>query len=163
MIIEKEDKMQETICVSDNSDNPVFFYEKEFYIFSNFSSFKLYWDKKDFDTSEAAYQYEKYKISCYPIAETILKARSAHEAYKIAQVNKDFQDPDWDDIKLGIMFNIISAKVAQHKKKYKKLLETGNREIIEDSWRDDYWGWGPNKDGKNMLGKLWMKLRYKLQ
>ena len=63
MIIEKEDKMQETICVSDNSDNPVFFYEKEFYIFSNFSSFKLYWDKKDFDTSEAAYQYEKYKIS----------------------------------------------------------------------------------------------------
>ncbi len=61
------------------------------------------------------------------------------------------------------MFNIISAKVAQHKYVYKKLLETGNREIIEDSWRDDYWGWGPNKDGKNMLGKLWMKLRYKLQ
>jgi predicted NAD-dependent protein-ADP-ribosyltransferase YbiA (DUF1768 family) len=31
--------------------------------------------------------------------------------------------------------------------------------LIEDSWRDDFWGWGENKDGKNMLGKLWMEVR----
>lgn len=35
----------------------------------------------------------------------------------------------------------------------------GDRELVEDSWRDDFWGWGPNRDGKNMLGKLWMELR----
>jgi len=39
-----------------------------------------------------------------------------------------------------------------------KLLQSGNRELIEDSWRDSYWGWGPNKDGENYLGKLWMEV-----
>lgn len=42
-------------------------------------------------------------------------------------------------------------------------LATGDRELIEDSWRDDFWGWGPNRDGKNMLGKLWMEVRAELQ
>lgn len=39
---------------------------------------------------------------------------------------------------------------------------TGDRELVEDSWRDDFWGWGPNRDGQNMLGKLWMELRAEL-
>ena len=25
--------------------------------------------------------------------------------------------------------------------------------------RDDFWGWGPQRDGQNMLGKLWMEVR----
>jgi len=41
----------------------------------------------------------------------------------------------------------------------KKLIESGDKELIEDSWRDSYWGWGPNKDGENHLGKLWMEVR----
>lgn len=41
----------------------------------------------------------------------------------------------------------------------RKLLATGDRELVEDSWRDDFWGWGPNRDGQNMLGKLWMEVR----
>ena len=60
------------------------------------------------------------------------------------------------------MYNIIKEKTTQHPYVKKKLLETGDREIIEDSWRDDFWGWGPNKNGRNELGKLWMKLRNKL-
>jgi hypothetical protein len=34
--------------------------------------------------------------------------------------------------------------------------------LIENSWRDDFWGWGPNRDGKNQLGKLWMEIRSEL-
>ena len=45
----------------------------------------------------------------------------------------------------------------------RKLLATGDRELIEDSWRDDFWGWGPNRDGQNMLGKLWMEIRSELR
>lgn len=32
-------------------------------------------------------------------------------------------------------------------------------EAIAYSWRDSFWGWGPNRDGRNMLGRLWMELR----
>ena len=34
-----------------------------------------------------------------------------------------------------------------------------NKLIVEDSPKDDCWGWGPNKDGRNELGKIWMRLR----
>lgn len=57
------------------------------------------------------------------------------------------------------MKEIIRAKVAQHPYVKKKLIESGDRELVENSWRDDFWGWGPNKDGQNHLGKLWMEVR----
>jgi predicted NAD-dependent protein-ADP-ribosyltransferase YbiA (DUF1768 family) len=57
------------------------------------------------------------------------------------------------------MLNILRAKAEQHEYVRRKLLATGDRELIEDSWRDDFWGWGANRDGQNMLGKLWMQVR----
>lgn len=44
----------------------------------------------------------------------------------------------------------------------KKLLQTGDPRIIEDSPEDDFWGWGPNQDGENKLGKIWMQPRKRL-
>lgn len=35
--------------------------------------------------------------------------------------------------------------------------------IVEDSPKDDFWGWRPNRNGQNNLGKLWMKLREELK
>ena len=61
------------------------------------------------------------------------------------------------------MKSILRAKADQHEYVRRKLLATGDRELIEDSWRDDFWGWGPNRDGKNMLGKLWMEVRDELR
>ena len=45
----------------------------------------------------------------------------------------------------------------------KKLLQTKDYLIVEDSPKDPFWGWGPNRDGNNQLGKLWMKLREELK
>jgi hypothetical protein len=61
------------------------------------------------------------------------------------------------------MSDILYAKVEQHDYVRRKLLETGNRVLIENSWRDDYWGWGPYRDGQNVLGKLWMEIRAQLR
>ena len=36
-------------------------------------------------------------------------------------------------------------------------------EIVEASPVDAFWGWGPNKDGENALGKIWMKLREEIK
>lgn len=69
----------------------------------------------------------------------------------------------FEDENIGIMKEILHEKVKQHQYVLKKLLESGNRELVEDSWRDDFWGWGPNKDGQNMLGKLWMEVRAELR
>src|SRR5574337_307549 len=138
-------------------EEPVFCYEKEFYIFSNFSSFMIEWKGKLYPTSEHAYQSEKFEDEV--LREQIRNARSAHDAYKLAKSNKDKYKRDWDNIKLSVMKDILKTKVSQHPYVKKKLLESADREIIEDSWRDDFWGWGPNKDGANHLGRLWMEVR----
>ena len=140
----------------ENSEK-IFFYEREFYPLSNFSSFMLEWKGVLYITSEHAYHTEKFNDP--EIIEKIKNARSAHDAFKIAKEYEDKVRPDWSNIRVAVMEEIIRAKVAQHPYVKKKLLETGDKEIVEDSWRDDFWGWGPNKDGQNQLGKIWMKIR----
>ncbi len=138
-------------------NEPICFYEHEYYIFSNFSSFMLERKGVVWMTSEHAYHAERFTDET--MKQAIASMRSAHDAFTYAQVNKPLQRPDWNEIKLGVMKEILRAKVAQHPYVLKKLLESGDRELVEDSWRDDFWGWGPNKDGQNHLGKLWMEVR----
>ena len=141
----------------------VCFYEQDFYVLSNFSSFKVDVFGRDFVTAEHAYHWKKFELTDPTLAQRIRFARSAHEAFKLAEANKSTRLPEWDDVKVSIMREIIRAKADQHDYVRRKLLDTGNRELVENSWRDDFWGWGPNRTGLNMLGKLWMALRDHLQ
>jgi len=145
-----------------DTDNEVYFYEQEFYVLSNFSAFSLMWRGLRFDTSEAAYHWEKFP-HLPQLQEEIRLAPSAHDALLIARNRRDEQRADWDDVKIRVMYKILQEKVAQHPYVRRKLLETGTRTLIEDSWRDGFWGWGEKKDGQNMLGKLWMEIRNKEQ
>lgn len=140
-------------------EDKIFFYPKEFYVFDNFTAFQVEYDGYLYPTSEHAYQAAMFKGVAEKIMEEIKKAKSSHDAQKIAQKNREKRIQNWDDIKTNIMKEILKCKIEQHPYVLKKLLESGNREIIEDSWRDAEWGWGENKDGKNLLGKIWMELR----
>jgi ribA/ribD-fused uncharacterized protein len=150
-----------------DTDERVCFYEQEFYPLSNFSAFTLRWKGYRFDTSEAAYHWEKFPSTSLTWSESALQnairaAVSAHEAFKIAERRREQRRPDWGDVRVGIMREILRAKVEQHEYVRRKLISTGLRELVENSWRDSFWGWGPNRDGQNMLGKLWMEIRAEL-
>ncbi len=146
-----------------DTEREVFFYEQDFYVLSNFSAFNLQWNGHTYQTSEHAYQAAKFTGHRDDIAALIARAPSAHEAFKIAERHKEDRRPTWDRIKVMTMGFILRAKVEQHEYVRRKLLETGDRTLIENSWRDDFWGWGPNRDGKNMLGRLWMEVRAELR
>jgi ribA/ribD-fused uncharacterized protein len=146
-----------------DTDTHVYFYENEFYCLSNFSAFRLYWNGQDFDTSEHAYQWEKFEGTSPFLQRLILESRSAHEAFTIAQRHAHLVREKWPTVKLSVMREILLSKAAQHEYVRRKLLETGDRLLIEDAWRDSVWGWGPDKTGLNMLGKLWMLLRAELR
>jgi ribA/ribD-fused uncharacterized protein len=141
----------------------VCFYEQDFYVLSNFSSFKLNWRGLTFDTSEAAYHWEKFSQTAPEVAEWIRGASSAHEAFKIAEHYKDRRRTDWDVAKIPIMREILFAKARQHQYVRRKLLATGDRVLVENSWRDSFWGWGPDQMGQNVLGALWMVVRDQLR
>jgi hypothetical protein len=70
--------------------------------------------------------------------------------------------PDWEEVKEDIMYKALKVKFNNYTLQ-KKLLETGNKELVEDSPYDSYWGVGRNGTGKNRLGILLMKLREELK
>jgi len=152
-------------CHGLDTPERVCFYEQDFYVLSNFSSFNVAYKGLRFQTSEHLYHWLKFAtsddgVSAKPdIAEAVKDAPSAHEAFKIAERNRDLRRPDWDRVKVNFMRDILTRKAEQHEYVRRKLLATGDRELVENSWRDDFWGWGPNRDGQNMLGKLWMEVR----
>lgn len=146
-----------------DTETHVLFYENEFYPLSNFSAFQVKIWGRQFMTSEHAYHFAKFMTGDPGIAERIRVAPSAHEAMKIAHASKECVRKDWEGVKLLVMSAILRAKVEQHEYVKRKLLETGDRTLVEDSWRDDFWGWGKNRDGQNQLGRLWMKIRKELR
>lgn len=145
-----------------DTDSQVFFYEQDFYVLSNFSAFSLVWKNSWFPTTEHAYHWEKFPNS-RSLQSDIRTSISAHEAFKLAERNKEYVRADWSEVRPLIMRQILWAKVQQHEYVKRKLLATGDRDLIEDSWRDSYWGWGPDRQGKNALGALWMDIRNELR
>lgn len=151
-------------CHGLDTPERVCFYEQDFYVLSNFSAFQLDWRGHIFMTSEHAYQWSKFAgTGNDTISLGVRFATSAHDAFKLAEEFRQYRRSDWDEVKVATMRDILRAKVAQHPYVRRKLLATGDRELVENSWRDDFWGWGPNRDGQNMLGKLWMEIRAELR
>lgn len=162
-------------CHGLDTPERVCFYEHDFYPLSNFSAFPIRWPTEDYGgaydepflTSEHVYHWEKFRFSVPEGNDIARRIRtggmSAHDVFKLAEVNKEHRRKDWDAVKIDVMRRILRAKIEQHEYVKRKLLATGERELVEDSWRDDFWGWGPNRDGQNMLGKLWMELRAELR
>ncbi len=132
-------------------------YEKEFYVFSNFSSFQIMYEGKLYPTSE--HVYHAMKFTDPEIQEKMRLAISAHEAFYLARDFEDKKRSDWNDVRYEYMKQILRLKVEQHPYVKKKLIASDGLIIIEDSWRDAAWGWGPDRDGQNLLGNAWMEVR----
>lgn len=145
----------------DDKINKIFFYDREFYPLSNFASFMVEYDGYLWPTSEYAYQAQKF--TDINIVNEIKNEKSSHEVFGLGLKYKDKIRPYWFEIRVSVMEKILRAKMEQHEYVRRKLLETGDKEIIENSPVDSFWGWGPNKDGENQLGKIWMKLREELK
>ncbi len=147
------------IWMSKKIEEVIGFYPREFYPLDNFSSFKVEWDGYLYSSLEEAFQAASFMNSDEAIVNLIKNSHSAHEAQKIAYSNLDKQRKDWKTKKLEVMEQLLRLKIEQNPYVLKKLLETKDYYIVEDSPKDSFWGWGKYRDGENNLGKLWMKLR----
>lgn len=71
---------------------------------------------------------------------------------------------DWDKIKRRVMWEALEKKFARGTSWAKRLLETGDEDIVEyNNWGDTFWGMvkGPDGEwvGENNLGKQLMVIR----
>jgi putative DNA methylase len=74
---------------------------------------------------------------------------------------------DWDVVRVKVMKWCLRVKLAQNWEKFGSLLlATGDKPIVEDSRKDDFWGAKPLDNvlvGGNVLGRLLMELREQLR
>lgn len=71
--------------------------------------------------------------------------------------------PDWEEVKLQIMKEGLILKFFCNKDLAKKLIATGNAELVEgNTWNDKFWGVCDGV-GENNLGKLLMEIREDLK
>lgn len=148
--------------LSEKFDDVIGFYPREFYPLDNFSSFKVEVDGYLYSSLEEAFQSLLFLPDHPEISEKIKNSHSAHEAQKIMFENID-KVLYSNEEQLIIMEKLLRLKLEQNPYVKKKLLETKDYIIVEDSPKDSFWGWGLDRDGENRLGKLWMKLRDELK
>ncbi len=151
-------KQYRDIWMSEKFDEVIGFYPREFYPLDNFSSFKVKVNGYLYSSLEEAFQSMLFLPDHKEISEQIKNSYSAHEAQKIMHENINKVKYSNKE-KLVLMEKLLRLKIEQNPYVLKKLLETKNYTIMEDSPKDNYWGCGINREGENNLGKLWMKLR----
>lgn len=89
--------------------------------------------------------------------ERILHSGSAGMAKRLGR--KAPQRPDWEEIKLQTMEDLVTQKFFASPDLAKKLLATEDEELAEVNWWNDvFWGIS-NGVGENHLGKILMKVR----
>ena len=151
-------KQYRDIWMSEKFDEIIGFYPREFYPLDNFSSFKVKVNGYLYSSLEEAFQSMLFLPDHKEISEQIKNSYSAHEAQKIMHENINKVKYSNKE-KLVLMEKLLRLKIEQNPYVLKKLLDTKNYTIVEDSPKDNYWGCGINREGENNLGKLWMKLR----
>jgi len=116
-----------------------------------------------YHTSEALYQACRFPHRP-EVQKLIVGQHSPMTAKMKSKPYRNDSRPDWDQVRVRVMRWCLQVKLAQNWNKFSQLLlSTGDRPIVEDSRKDDYWG-AKEKDGNslvgmNVLGRLLMELR----
>jgi ribA/ribD-fused uncharacterized protein len=118
-------------------------------------------------TAEALYQACRFP-HLPEVQELILGEISPMTAKMRSKPHRGDSRPDWDRVRVPIMKWCLRAKLASNWASFSDLLlQTGERPIVEDSRKDEFWGAKPGSDdcliGQNVLGRLLMELREKLR
>ena len=127
----------------------------EFDFLSNFYRAPLMYKGIAYPTSEHAYQAAKSLNENTQMNISILgtPAQAKHYGRTVAL------QPDWEEVKLEIMAEIVHAKFMQNPSLKEKLAATEDVYLEEgNTWGDTYWG-VCNGRGENHLGKTLMELR----
>jgi ribA/ribD-fused uncharacterized protein len=118
-------------------------------------------------TSEALYQACRFP-HLPEVQRIILGEGSPMTAKMRSKPYRNQSRPDWDGVRVKVMKWCLRVKLIYNWQKFSQLLlSTGNLPIVEDSRKDSYWGAMPQDDdtlnGQNVLGRLLMDLRIRLQ
>ena len=136
-------------------ENNIDFFRGRYYFLSNFYDAPTAYEGVIYPTSEHAYQAAKtFDLEARKL---FLNGISAGQAKKLGR-NIPMR-PDWNTVRVNIMFYIVLDKFIRNKDLRQELIETGDALLIEgNTWGDVFWG-RVNGQGENHLGRILMAVR----
>ena len=139
--------------------NSITEFENEYYFLSNFYEVSIEYDGLTYGSSEAAFQAQKCMTKEEKLAFTEYDPDKSKRAGKRVKLSSD-----WEDVKIRIMEDILRAKFTQHEDIAQRLIDTGEKVLVEgNDWGDVFWGVdAATGEGENHLGKALMKIRGEL-
>jgi N-glycosidase YbiA len=134
-------------------------FKGEYRFLSNFWACAIGHDGIQYPTVEHAFQaaktlnfHERWNIS------RLETPGEAKRAGRKAQIR-----PDWEQVKVGIMQELVLQKFARHEGLRRRLLDTDDALLLEgNTWGDTFWG-VVEGEGHNELGKILMEVRQLLR
>ncbi|NFE94323.1 NADAR family protein [Clostridium botulinum] len=130
----------------------------EYFFLSSFYICRINYKGIIYNTAEAAFQSMKSKN----IEE---RKEFVYLTPKEAKIkgNEVSLREDWEDIKEAVMYNICLCKFSQNDDLAKRLMETADAYLEqESSWNDKEWG-TVDGVGENKLGRILMKVREEIK
>ena len=135
------------------------FHDPQYSFLSNFYEVPVTYRGLTFGSNEAAFQAQK----C--LNEEVKRQFTEYSPAKSKGIGRRVNlRPDWEEVKNGVMYEIVLAKFTQHPELAEKLLATGEKVLVEgNTWHDVYWGVDTRTgEGENHLGKILMRVRTEL-
>lgn len=124
---------------------------------ANYSNYGFYKNNVFYKTVEHYYQSEKFNDE--KIKKRIIDAESPKEASKIGRDRNNKRKDNFRTIKKRVMLDGVLEKFRQNKNILYKLIETREKELIEKTEDEYYWGIGKDNSGLNNFGKILMQAR----
>lgn len=136
------------------------FHNEGYEFLSNFYEAQITYNGLTYGSAEAAFQAQKCRTE---------EEKAAFTEYKPAKSKgigqKVLLRPDWEQVKVSIMEEIVRQKFVQNPELAASLLQTGDKVLVEGNrWGDTCWGVDMRTgQGENHLGKILMKVREELK
>lgn len=143
--------------MSTESTEPITQFKGEYAFLSNFHPAKVVLFGKEFRSAEHAYQSAKCKHRHgVEVISSKIKAGEAKKAGRTVVLI-----PNWDYHRLIVMRLVVQVKFMNDAELGRKLMETGDRKLVEGNyWGDRFWGVDLRSGkGANHLGRILMSLR----
>lgn len=128
---------------------------------SNFYPAPVSYMGETYANNEAAFQAQKTLSAIEQRKFCIFRMHSPYDAKNLGKSLT--LRPDWEKVKIRLMYEICMCKFMQNPELRDKLLATGDCTLVEENnWGDYFWG-KVNNCGENQLGIILMDVRAKLR